>query len=108
MTTEAQTQNAPSGQRGRRERPAVAGAARKPRRIQHGRADGQSHPAALTGGYHLAFLVGAIFAAVAAALGGLLLYPRPTGAATADETAGELAPCNSFSIGNRRSSEQVA
>jgi EmrB/QacA subfamily drug resistance transporter len=36
-------------------------------------AGGDSEAAALTGGYHLAFLVGAIFAAAAAALGGLLL-----------------------------------
>jgi MFS family permease len=36
-------------------------------------ATGDSQAAALTGGYHLAFLVGAIFAAAAAALGGLLL-----------------------------------
>jgi len=42
----------------------------------------ESHLAALTGGYHLAFLVGAIFAALAATLGGLLLPNRaPTGAA---------------------------
>jgi EmrB/QacA subfamily drug resistance transporter len=41
----------------------------------------ESHLAALTGGYHLAFLVGAIFAALAATLGGLLLPNRaPTGA----------------------------
>jgi EmrB/QacA subfamily drug resistance transporter len=42
---------------------------------------GESHLAALVGGYHLAFLVGAIFAATAATLGGLLL-PKgvPTGA----------------------------
>jgi EmrB/QacA subfamily drug resistance transporter len=36
-------------------------------------ADGESQAAALTGGYHVAFLVGALFAAGAAALGGLLL-----------------------------------
>jgi EmrB/QacA subfamily drug resistance transporter len=36
-------------------------------------ASGDSQAAALTGGYHLAFLVGAIFAIAAAALGGLLL-----------------------------------
>ena len=35
--------------------------------------DTEGHLAALTGGYHLAFLVGAIFAALAATLGGLLL-----------------------------------
>jgi EmrB/QacA subfamily drug resistance transporter len=52
----------------------------------------ESHLAALTGGYHLAFLVGAIFAALAAALGGLLL---PTGApagAHGEEPRGEPAP----------------
>ncbi len=36
-------------------------------------ADGESQVAALTGGYHAAFLVGALFAASAAAIGGLLL-----------------------------------
>ena len=36
-------------------------------------ASGESQAAALTGGYHVAFLVGAIFAAGAALLGGLLL-----------------------------------
>jgi MFS family permease len=36
-------------------------------------ASGESQAAALTGGYHIAFLVGAIFAAGAALLGGLLL-----------------------------------
>ena len=34
---------------------------------------GESHASALTGGYHLAFLVGALFALSAAAIGGLLL-----------------------------------
>ena len=36
-------------------------------------ADGASEAAALTGGYHVAFFVGALFAIAAAALGGLLL-----------------------------------
>jgi EmrB/QacA subfamily drug resistance transporter len=36
-------------------------------------ADGESQVAALTGGYHAAFLVGGLFAAAAAAIGGLLL-----------------------------------
>ncbi len=36
-------------------------------------AEGESQAAALTGGYHAAFLVGALFAAAAAAIGGLLL-----------------------------------
>src|SRR5262249_36660187 len=39
-------------------------------------ADGESQAAALTGGYHVAFLTGAIFAAAAAALGVLLLRDR--------------------------------
>jgi EmrB/QacA subfamily drug resistance transporter len=39
-------------------------------------ASGSSELEALTGGYHLAFLGGAIFAASAAALGGFLLRPR--------------------------------
>jgi MFS family permease len=71
-------------------------------------AGGESHTAALTGGYHLAFLVGAIFAGVAAAVGGLLLCARPAGAATAAEAAGECAPCTSFSVRRRRSSAQSA
>jgi MFS family permease len=71
-------------------------------------ADGESHVAALTGGYHLAFLVGAVFAAVAAALGGLALCAKPAGAAAGTETAGEPASCSSFSIRTHRSSEQVA
>jgi MFS family permease len=41
----------------------------------------ETHVAALTGGYHLAFLVGAIFAAIAATLGGLLLPSTAPGAA---------------------------
>jgi MFS family permease len=36
-------------------------------------AAGESHVEALTGGYHLAFLLGAVFAAVAAILGGTLI-----------------------------------
>jgi EmrB/QacA subfamily drug resistance transporter len=36
--------------------------------------DGHSQAFALTGGYHLAFLVGAVFAVIAAALGGTLLH----------------------------------
>jgi len=51
-------------------------------------ASGSSHVAALTGGYHLAFIVGASFAATAAILGGLLL---PTGAPSGGH-AGEEAP----------------
>jgi EmrB/QacA subfamily drug resistance transporter len=40
-------------------------------------AAGESDAAALTGGYHLAFLVGALFALAAAAIGGLLLRNAP-------------------------------
>ena len=40
-------------------------------------AAGESELEALTGGYHVAFLVGAIFAAAAAAIGALLLRPAP-------------------------------
>jgi EmrB/QacA subfamily drug resistance transporter len=40
-------------------------------------AGGASHLAALTGGYHVAFLAGAVFAAAAAALGGLVLRSAP-------------------------------
>jgi hypothetical protein len=47
---------------------------------------GHSEIAALTGGYHVAFLLGAIFAAAAAAVGGLLL--REAGA-PAHEPLGE-------------------
>ncbi len=47
---------------------------------------GVAHPAALVGGYQSAFLVGALFAALAALLGAALLRPR-TGAATHAEAA---------------------
>jgi EmrB/QacA subfamily drug resistance transporter len=40
-------------------------------------ASGDGALAALTGGYHVAFLAGAIFAAAGAVLGGLLLRPAP-------------------------------
>jgi len=49
-------------------------------------ADGEDLLAALTGGYHVAFLVGAIFAAAAATIG-VLLIREPAGA-----PAGEHAP----------------
>jgi EmrB/QacA subfamily drug resistance transporter len=52
----------------------------------------ESHLAALTGGYHLAFLVGAIFAGVAAILGGLLLpNSAPAGAGAHEPESGQLA-----------------
>jgi EmrB/QacA subfamily drug resistance transporter len=72
-------------------------------------ADGESQTAALTGGYHVAFLVGAIFAAVAAVLGALLLRIQPPEAAEElEEPVGEPAPCSSFSVPSRGASEQVA
>jgi EmrB/QacA subfamily drug resistance transporter len=40
-------------------------------------ASGEGQLAALTGGYHLAFFVGALFAVTAAVLGAVLLRPRP-------------------------------
>jgi MFS family permease len=46
--------------------------------------DGRLH--ALTGGYHAAFVAGAICAAAAATVGGLLLRTRPR-----EEPAGQLA-----------------
>ena len=42
-------------------------------RTSHLEASGESHVAALAGGYHLAFLMGVIFAVVAAVMGGTLL-----------------------------------
>jgi EmrB/QacA subfamily drug resistance transporter len=72
-------------------------------------ADGESQAAALTGGYHVAFLVGAMFAAAAAALGALLLRVQPAEAAEElDEAAGEPAPCSSFSVRSRPASEELA
>jgi MFS family permease len=63
-------------------------------------ADGESQLAALAGGYHVAFFVGAIFAVVAAALSALLLGVRtPQAAAEPHEPVGEPAPCNPFSVG---------
>jgi EmrB/QacA subfamily drug resistance transporter len=65
-------------------------------------ADGESQAAALTGGYHIAFLVGAVFAAAAAALGALLLRAEtPQPLEERDEAAGEPAPCSSFSVPSR-------
>ena len=51
-------------------------------------ASGEGELAALTGGYHVAFLVGAIFAASAAAIGAALLRP---GTAAAMHGEGEHA-----------------
>src|SRR5262245_36443862 len=61
-------------------------------------ADGRSEAAALTGGYHVAFFVGAIFAVSAAALGAFFLgAERSQATHEPDETVGEPAPCSSFS-----------
>jgi hypothetical protein len=50
------------------------------------------HVAALNGGYHLAFLIGALFVVAAAALGGLLLRGvSPAGAPEAAEPEGSPA-----------------
>jgi EmrB/QacA subfamily drug resistance transporter len=66
-------------------------------------ADGEGELAALTGGYHAAFFVGASFALGAAAMGALLLRARtPHAAAEPDEPVGEPAPCNSFSVADHR------
>jgi len=53
-------------------------------------AEGESKVAALTGGYHLAFLVGALFAAAAAVIGVMLLRPKSI-PASAHEPGAELA-----------------
>jgi hypothetical protein len=76
-------------------------------------ADGESLKAALTGGYHVAFLVGAIFAAAAAGLGASLLRVPAQAAEELEEAAGEPcpgepAPCNPFTIVDRGPSEQPA
>src|SRR4029453_15049648 len=71
-------------------------------------ADGESQVGALTGGYHIAFLVGAIFAAAAAALGLLLRVQTPEAAQEPAEISAEPAPCNPFAVANRPASEQPA
>jgi EmrB/QacA subfamily drug resistance transporter len=53
-------------------------------------AAGHTQVTALTGGYHLAFLLGAVFAAGAAVIGAALL--RTSGAAQAHEALGEPVP----------------
>jgi MFS family permease len=54
-------------------------------------ASGDSRLAALTGGYHAGFLVGAIFAAAAGLLGAVLLRVGMEAPAEADERHGVLA-----------------
>jgi EmrB/QacA subfamily drug resistance transporter len=53
--------------------------------------DGSSELAALAGGYHAAFLVGAIFAASAAALGAFMLRPAGAAAMQAEHADASLA-----------------
>src|SRR5881398_3376001 len=60
------------------------------RRTKSLSAGGDSLRAALNGGYHIAFVVGAIFAVVAAAAGALLL--RATVAASGHDPSLEAAP----------------
>jgi EmrB/QacA subfamily drug resistance transporter len=72
-------------------------------------AGGEGELAALTGGYHLAFLVASIFAVVAAGLGALLRpVPTPPAAAEVEEPIGEPAPCSAFAIRNRRAAPDIA
>ena len=54
-------------------------------------ASGESEAAALTGGYHVAFLLGALFAFGAAAIGGLLLRNQPMPAHEGEAPAGAPA-----------------
>ena len=51
-------------------------------------ASGEGLPEALTGGYHTAFVLGAIFAAAAAAIGGLFLRTRGMSAHEGEEAPG--------------------
>jgi MFS family permease len=56
-------------------------------------ADGDPHITALTGGYHAAFVVGALFALSAAAIGALLLRIRqPAEGEAAEATATSRTP----------------
>ena len=58
------------------------------------RAEGAAELGALTGGYHLAFVVGAVFAAAAAVIGGLLRAGQTAGA---HDEARRAAPATEFS-----------
>jgi MFS family permease len=71
-------------------------------------AQGESPAAALTGGYHVAFLAGAIAAAAAAALGAVLLRASaPQTTPELDKATREPAPCTAFSVRDCRPSEQL-
>jgi EmrB/QacA subfamily drug resistance transporter len=52
---------------------------------------GESQASALTGGYHLAFLVGGIFALCAATIGGLLLRNQPMPGHESERVSGKAA-----------------
>jgi EmrB/QacA subfamily drug resistance transporter len=68
---------------------------------------GESRAAALTGGYHVAFLAGAIAAAAAAALGAALLRaPAPQPAGEPAEATGEPAACTAFAVRDCRPAAQ--
>jgi hypothetical protein len=54
-------------------------------------ADGSGQLEALTGGYHVAFVLGAIFAGAAAAIGGTLIRQRHAFGHEAEQFAGEPA-----------------
>jgi EmrB/QacA subfamily drug resistance transporter len=71
-------------------------------------ADGESQTPALTGGYHVAFLVGAMFATAAAGLALFLRAEAPQAADERDEVTGEPAPCSSFSVPSTAASEELA
>jgi hypothetical protein len=61
-------------------------------RTHHLASGGDGNLAALTGGYHLAFLIGAVFALAAATIGAALLRTRaPAAAAAHDAPALEAA-----------------
>src|SRR5436305_1386946 len=71
-------------------------------RTSHLLASGHARPEALVGGYHVAFLIGAAFAAVAAvAAGWLLRTPAPAGEATAEEPAASSESNSSRHVGSR-------
>jgi EmrB/QacA subfamily drug resistance transporter len=64
---------------------------------------GASSTAAFTGGYHVAFSVGAGFATAAAVLAALALRARtPETTEERHEATGEPGPCSSFSVGEPR------
>jgi EmrB/QacA subfamily drug resistance transporter len=70
-------------------------------------AGGENQAAALTGGYHVAFFTGAVFAAAAAVLGALALRtPAPAAAEHVEEAVPEPAPCSAFAVGKHGLPEQ--